>query len=251
MYTDSHIHLYDIFTSSGIAPCLGADTMVCASAHAPDEFVWQENFARAHPGQVYLSYGIHPQEPSNENVEFIESLVCGKRIQAIGECGFDLFTEGFRATLDEQKKAWDFQLDLAVNQHLPLVVHCRKALNLLFADTKRLKKLKAIVFHGWPGSCREAESFLDRGVEAWFSAGKGLLRGDRSLMETVSGIPIARILTETDAPYMTLKGEEFSVPDDIRAVTAKAAFLAGMEIADFCRTVDENFRSVFSAGCGS
>lgn len=245
MYTDAHIHLFDCRTVSGIDPDLSPDMTVCASAHDKNEFLWQEAFARRFPARVFLSFGIHPQEPVGGERPFLESLVAEKRISAIGECGFDLYSPEFRERIAEQESVWDFQLSLAVDSALPLVIHCRKALNRIFADSKRLKKVRSVIFHGWPGSAREAESLLDRGVNAWFCAGKGLLRGDRSLVETVRLLPVDRILAETDAPYMKSKDEPFSVPQDIYAVTERAALIAGMPPAEFSAVAYDSFRTAF------
>lgn len=245
MLSDAHIHLYDFFCASGTVPEIDPGLIVCASAHDREEFLWQERFAAANRGRIWLSFGIHPQEPVNDEREFLTALAASCRIAAIGECGFDLFTPDFARRLDEQKGAWDFQLELAIAYKLPLIIHCRKALHLVFADTKRLKRLPAVVFHGWPGSLREAESMLNRGVNGFFCAGKALLRGDRSLRETVSGLPIERLLTETDAPWMAGRGEPYSVPSDIAAVTSTAAALAGMDAAAFAERVRMNFRMAF------
>ena len=247
MYSDSHVHLYDVFNESAFAPTLVPGSVLCASAHAEAEFVWQESYGRMWPNQVKLSFGIHPQDPCVAHAPLLINLVEGGRLSGIGECGFDLYTPAYRARLDEQKACWDMQLDIAERSGLPLVVHCRKALDLVFKDTRRLKRLKAVVFHGWPGSAREAESFLERGVNAFFSCGKGLLRGDRSLQATVRDLPVNRLLTETDAPWMTLKGESISIPADIRAVTASAAELKGMERDGFASTVYDTFTAVFGA----
>ena len=245
MYSDAHIHLFDIFNASGDMPAPLPGSVLCASSHSQAEFVWQESLARVWPGQIRLSFGIHPQEPVLECLPFLEQLVADRRIAAVGECGFDQFDDRFRSTIDAQRAAWDAQLEVAHDAGLPIIVHCRKALDLVFADAKRLKELKAVVFHGWPGSAQEAASFLDRGVNAYFSCGKGMLRGDRSLKATIASLPIERVLTETDAPWMTLRGEEISIPADIRAVTAEAAALRGMDRAAFSEAVFANFIAVF------
>lgn len=246
MFTDAHLHLYDLADALKARPALDADTAVCSSSWRAGEFEWTEALARDYPGQVIPSFGIHPQEPSGEGIEYLEGLIGAKRLGAVGECGFDLFNAGFRATLDQQRRVWDIQLDLAARAGLPLIVHCRKALHLVFADSRRLKRLPAVVFHGWPGSPVEAESFLKRGINAWFSVGKGLLRGDKSLVDTARRLPIDRLLTETDSPWMTLRGESYSIPGDIRLVLESVAALRGMNAGEFAGRIEENFRTVFS-----
>ncbi len=247
MHSDAHIHLYDLFNATGELPVPLPGSTVVASSHAEREFEWQESFATAWRGQILLSFGIHPQEPSLARLPFLERLVSEQRIVAIGECGFDLFDGKFRAMLDDQLRAWDAELSIARDAGLPLVVHCRKALDRVFADAKRLKEASAVVFHGWPGSAREARSLVDRGINAYFSCGKGLLRGDRSLRETAATMDLGRILTETDAPWMTLKGESVSTPADIRAVTAELASIRGIGREETEVAVYGNFMAVFGA----
>lgn len=250
MHCDAHIHLFDLNNASGIRPVLPPDARVCASAHSEAEFIWQEDYARNHPAQVVLAFGIHPQQPEPVALPFLEILVRDKRIQAIGECGFDLFDASFRETEQAQKMMWDIQLDMAIASRLPLVIHCRKALPLVFADYKKLKRVSAVVFHGWPGSLGEAESLLSRGVNARFSVGKGLLRGDRSLRETVTGISLSRLLTETDAPYMTLRGQTWSEIGDIRSVELAIAALRGIPVESFLEEVEKSFTDVFGDQSG-
>lgn len=248
MLTDAHIHLFDLDVLSRGRSALPPFVMACASAHARDEFMWQENAARGRDrtaARVVLSFGVHPQKPEPDGIDFLESLVADARVSAVGECGFDLFTKGFARTLEDQKMAWDAQVSIAEGSGLPLVVHCRKALHLIFADTARLRRVKAVVFHGWPGSAREAESMLSRGVNAYFCAGKSLLRGDRSLVETLRAIPTNRVLTETDAPYMKSAGEEWTDPGSIADIAARAAEISGVDRLAFEGMVEFSFRYVF------
>ncbi|ULQ59700.1 TatD family hydrolase [Brucepastera parasyntrophica] len=262
MYIDSHIHLYDLFCRTGKKPELVQDSMACTSAYRWDEFLYHESLAGENPGRIFLSFGIHPQIfaafPEHDAVkekamvmemqQLMETLAGEGRIHAIGECGFDLFNESFRVTVEQQREVWNFQLDLALERGLPLVIHCRKALHLLFAEIRKLSKVRAVIFHGWPGSLVEAESFLQKGVNAFFCAGKNILKGDKSLCKTVAGINPARLLTETDAPYMQLKGEPYSIPDDIYPVTRTAAALSGIAESAFEEQVEKNFRRIFLNG---
>ena len=245
MYCDAHIHLFDYFNKTDTQSIPDSDLSFCASAHDPEEFRVQELYAQRYPEQAVLSFGIHPQKPASSCRIFLESLIEQKRIAAIGECGFDLFNNDFKATLSEQKTVWDFQVEMAKSSGLTLVIHCRKALDLIFADSRRLSKVSSVVFHGWSGSLREAQSLLDRGINAYFCAGKSLVWGDRSLVQTVAGLPVSRLLTETDAPYMQSRGESWSSPQDIRGVAAVCAGLSKMELTDFLCAVRGNFKAVY------
>lgn len=245
MYVDAHLHIKNAVDRLADQGYPDEKTLVCASSCTLEEFEWHEAFARTRAGRVYLSHGIHPQQPLVDHAALLDSLCQSHRLDAIGEAGFDLFTPENRATLPLQRAVWDLQLDLAHAFSLPLIIHCRKGMDLIFADSRRLKKLRAIIFHGWPGSAIEAQSLLARGINAWFSAGKGLLRGDRSLIETVRTVPPQRLLSETDAPWMQMKGEVATHPHDIRAVVALMARIRQISPTQMEGLLELNFRSVF------
>lgn len=245
MYTDAHVHLYDIFLKTGREPDFGTCGAVCASSHGKEEFLWQERLRSLYPDRVFLSFGIHPQEPDADGLPFLETLAREGRLAAIGEAGFDAWNETYRAALVSQGIVWEAQLELARAYGLPLVVHCRKALNLIFSDSARLARLAAVVFHGWPGSAVEARSMLGRGVNAFFSAGKGLLRGDKSLAATVVAVGPDRVLAETDAPWMTLRGEDYSMPADIVPVHGRIAELWSVSGESAAASIAGNFFKVY------
>ncbi len=233
MYTDAHVHILDTLEeienndAAELINCktglLDKEIFFCASADVSERFKTQEKICSADTSSFILSFGIHPQNPITTEIPFLEKLIAEKRIKAIGECGFDLFNEAYRKNSSAQKKVWDIQVRFAQKAGLPLIIHCRKALHLIFADTEKLKKIPAVIFHGWSGSVIEANSFLRKGVNAYFNIGKGLLRGQRAQIEACKNMDFSRLLTETDAPYMTLKGEDYSMPADIKAVVKKAA----------------------------
>ena len=174
---------------------------------------------------VLFSFGIHPQNPVTDEAEFLYRLLETRQIHAIGECGFDLFNDEYKQLLPMQQTVWDMQLRWAQEFQLPVVIHCRKALPLIFDSVPRLKKLPAVIFHGWGGSPQEASAFLKKGVNAYFSLGKAVLRGQKSVCAMAASFDSTRLLTETDAPYMRLKAESYSHPYDIIAVTKQCANL--------------------------
>lgn len=245
MYTDCHIHLNDLAERVGDALSIEPSSIVCSSSWNEREFLWNEAFAKERPGRVLVSFGVHPQEPDPSTLGFLERLLSEGRVHAIGEAGFDRFEARYSSDIDRQRFAWDAQLELANRYEMPLIVHCRKALDLVFADSPKLSGLRSVIFHGWPGSAVEAASLLRRGVNAYFSCGKGLLRVDRSLAETARSVPLDRLLTETDAPWMTLKGEAYSVPADVSAVTKALADIRGIPVELCERSIADTFHRAF------
>ena len=242
MYIDAHLHpadYLDCCAASGSTGILGGQFVqpvsLCCSAHDHTEYerhrslfkhgLCDSSDSHTNTQRILFSFGIHPQNPVMDEAEFLYRLLETRQIQAIGECGFDLFNDEYKRLLPMQQKVWDMQLRWAQDFQLPVVIHCRKALHLIFDSAARLKKLPAVIFHGWGGSPQEAASFLKKGVNAYFSIGKAVLRGQKSVCAMAASFDSTRILTETDAPYMRLKAEEYSHPRDIIAVTAQCAKL--------------------------
>lgn len=246
MYTDAHIHLKDLADKAGGKAAIHENTLVCASAWNRDEFRVHETIAAEYPGRVFLSFGIHPQNPDRSLIPFLEQLAGENRISAIGECGLDFFTPEYRKNREEQEYVWAAQRTIALDAGLPLVLHGRKAMAEFFAASSELARLPAVVFHGWGGSVVEAHSFLDRGIHAYFSVGKALLRGHRNLRETVRAIEPDRLLSETDAPWMPLRGEPFSRPEDIVQVVGEMAAVRGMAEYDLKKQLRDNFLRIFT-----
>ncbi len=243
MFSDAHLHILDtvkraekeVAEGLNLKEILEAsldsffneifmtDVAFCASAARHEVFEEQEAFCQKFAKHFILSFGIHPQNPVEDELAYLEKLIQEKRVKAIGECGFDLFNDEFKALEAEQKKIWRRQADLAVQYSLPMVIHCRKALHLLFNEIEILKKMPSVIFHGWAGSLVEANSFLKKGVNAYFCIGKGLLRRQKAQIQVAQKMELSRLLTETDAPYMCLKEQNFSLPVDIKLISSELA----------------------------
>ena len=174
------------------------------------------------PACVIQSYGMHPQNAANENIQessdFLEGLLQKGELAFIGEAGFDYFTPEFRDAAVLQEEIWNIQLELALKYNIPLVVHCRKANHKLFEYSKKLRKLPEVLFHSFMGSPVEAESLLRRGINAYFSFGKQVMNGNKKVIACVRELPGERVLTETDAPFQTLKNEQYTVLEDIKII---------------------------------
>ena len=266
LFSDAHFHFCEWQKAATLA---SADATlpqglycVCALSkeEAADCGALKSAFS-ASDGGVALSAGAHPQMPavlareglSREQVktecahliDAISSLAAASRIDAVGEAGFDFYTTEFAATANEQAALFDAQIEIAFNASLPLVIHARKAQKEIFARTQELKRLPAAVFHGYSGTSGEALSLLRRGINAYFSFGKALLRGSRKAAECLNRIPRDRLLLETDAPFMTLKGEAFTSPRDIEKVAACAARILGISIEEIAAATCRNFVAVY------
>ncbi|MDR3312246.1 MAG: TatD family hydrolase [Spirochaetaceae bacterium] len=239
IFCDAHIHIAQI---PDWEPVAGSPVLTCA--HSPAEY--RATLACAGRGPVFRSFGIHPQEDTHlpgvlaERAAFLENLLREGKLDAVGEAGFDLWPE-YAGNIARQEEAWHIQLDLAARYGKPLVVHCRKALHLIFRDAALLKRLPAAVFHSFPGSPEEARALLRRGVGAFFSLGKPLLNHQKRAARSALDLPLAHLLAETDAPWQTLRGETITGPADIVRVYQGLAAIRGVPVQGICAALEENF----------
>lgn len=247
-FCDAHIHVVQVGRQPDFAAAGDSEYCACTCAHAPAEFEETEQLlSAAAPGvRIVRAFGLHPQAPYLENASFLENLLAERRIQAVGEAGFDFFTPEFASHEREQEEAWQIQLALAERYKVPLVNHTRKALERLFRDSAHLKRLPAVVFHSFMGSPQDAASLLRRGINGFFSFGKPILNGKKSAISCVQSLPLDRLLLETDAPYQTLKGETATQPEEIMRVYEKAATLRGMTEEALGTALKENFMRAYS-----
>lgn len=232
----------------------------CTCAHSKKEFFSQEKMLNSDffcREKIVRAFGIHPQNPVLENADFLEGLLREKKIGAVGEAGFDFFSDEFRENAAAQEEAWNIQLQLAQEYGATLVVHARRAAQKIFEYTPKLKKLRAVVFHSFATSALDARSILRRGVNAYFSFGKPILNGAKKAISCVKFLPEEKLLFETDAPFQTLRGERATPPSDIARVYQCAFELRSLSgrrgaesekessFAEFCAEMRKNFLCAF------
>lgn len=252
---DSHLHLVqclqfeDItdfssgdFSSSGFTQ---DNYFYATCVHSKEE--WQELEKLNLPyGSAARAFGIHPQNPEIELLDFMEKLVSSKKIDAVGEIGFDLFEKKYAENLELQEKVFALSLEIAIGYDMPVVIHERKALHLVYKYAERLKKLPSVLFHSFPLGLYEAKSLLSKGINAYFSFGKQILNGNKKAIECVKFLPISNLLLETDAPFQSLRGEKFTgFKEILRVYEASLALRNEKDFESFFRTLKNNFMDMY------
>jgi TatD DNase family protein len=253
--TDAHFHAWDLerLDPAWLSFYKSAPVLGVASCHSSREFEHADAIRRS-GADLLVSLGVHPQDPAADGLGLIGELARTGRIDAIGECGFDLFDEEFARSEASQEQVFLEQLDLALRHGLPMVLHVRKALRKVFALSGELKKLKAIVFHSWPGSPAEGRALLKKGINAYFSVGAQAMNGRRQSIASVRELPRERLLVETDAPYQKPRERRegtgagcrgFCRLEDIADIESALADIQGTSPAEFRGRTEMNFFSAF------
>ncbi|MDE5449562.1 TatD family hydrolase, partial [Elizabethkingia meningoseptica] len=118
---------------------------------------------------------------------------------AIGEIGIDLYWD--KSTLDIQVKAFEQQIDWAIEKDLPIVIHTRESFNETFEVLERKKhpKLRGI-FHCFSGNLEQAQHAIDLGFILGIGGVVTFKNG--KIDQFLDEIPLDKIVLETDSPYL-------------------------------------------------
>ena len=149
--------------------------------------------------------GLHPTSVNDNYEKELEivarELKFSKEYVAIGEIGMDLYWD--KTYLKEQQIVLDKQVNWALEYDLPIVIHCRDAFDYIYKVLEPYKKtpLRGI-FHSFTGTAEEATRVLE--FSDFFIGINGVVTFKKShLPEILAGIPLEKIVLETDSPYLT------------------------------------------------
>ena len=160
--------------------------------------------AKAHPRRLYATAGVHPhhaKEVNADSAQHLRMLHERPEVVAVGECGLDWFRDfSPRST---QEKVFVAQLEMAVENQLPLFLHQREASDAFLSILKDYRsRISRAVVHCFTDSRETLFALLDLdchiGITGWICDER---RG-RHLKELVASIPSDRLMLETDAPYL-------------------------------------------------
>jgi len=275
VYMDAHFHADDLYQFESDFPQVyqSFGVLGLASVHDMEGYKTTRSLL-AESGPYLVSFGLHPQLAVMEQAENLAKLAESGQIAAVGECGFDFFGDApdlVRTPENErtQRMVFEFQLELAQRHTLPVVLHMRRANDLLFEYSQRLSNLRAVILHSWGGPANEALDFLSRCPQALFSFGNSIVNGNKKAASSAAALPLSAILTETDAPYQPPRAElplqvnptsdpsvrvnhrrplvrEYSNYNDLPRIVETLAHVRAQTSEVIAASVEENFRKAFS-----
>jgi len=262
LLVDAHLHIDQLSQQvADLSSCFVPGSSCLASSHSQKTLDTSRALCAKLPSsiKIFLSLGLHPQLPVFDEAEALADAAAAGSISAIGECGFDFFGDTplrTRTPQNErlQRTIFEYQVNLALRHNLPMVLHLRKATDLIFEYINAMAQLPGLIFHGWTGPPNEAISLLKRCPRALFSFGTGLLNGNKKSQECVRQLPASALLTESDAPFQPPRERpepgarvirEWSQPDDVAAVLRFMAELRGCQESELAAIIRSNFEQLF------
>ncbi|HXX46143.1 MAG TPA: TatD family hydrolase [Candidatus Acidoferrales bacterium] len=258
---DSHAHLEfaqfdaDRETMLDRARAAGVETILAiGSGTSPAERLDAAiPFAERHDW-IYATVGVHPHDASaatEEHFARLDELARHPRVIGWGEMGLDYYYD--HSPRDVQKHVFRRQLAQARAAKLPVIIHCRDA----WADCLEILEQEwrsagiGGIFHCFTGTIEEARRGLDMGFLVSF-AGNVSYPKNRQIRDVAREIPLDRMLTETDSPFLAPQGRrgkrnEPAFVVEVAQTLANVRDLAAEEVA---AATAANFRRLFKLGTG-
>ena len=207
--TDTHTHLYlSDFEEGGrhaVERALSSGVNHLVFPNVNIETI--EPMKRLHsmyPAFTSMAMGLHPtdvKEDFGKILDVIEDELKDGRYVAVGEVGMDLYWD--KSTVNMQREAFSIQLEIADQKGLPVIIHCREALQETLDIIDECKPSVPLIFHSFTGSPEDVKE-IRKICDPYFGInGVVTYKNAPALREAVKEIGISRLLLETDSPYLT------------------------------------------------
>ena len=200
---------------------------------------------------IFGTFGIHPHETKrfkNVDSKFIFNLKKKyKKIIGIGETGLDFYYN--YSDKEIQKKSFIEHISVASKLNIPIIVHSREAEDDTYEILKSEKKnsdLKVLI-HCFSGSKEFAKKLLD--INCYISV-SGIITFQKSteLVDTVSHIPLEKLLVETDSPYLAPSPHrgKSNEPSYIIHTVEKLSQIKNVSKENVITNTTNNFKKLFN-----
>ncbi len=204
---DTHTHLYSDQFKEDID-----DVIAKAKENGIKKFIFpaidsshydsMHSLKNRYPNDIFLMSGVHPtdvKENYKDELNFVVNSLKHHNYVAIGEIGIDLYWD--KTFLKEQQDAFRFQIRLAIQYDLPIVIHCRESFYEIFEilEEENCDKLRG-VFHCFTGNIDQANKAI--GLGFLLGIGGVVTFKNGGIDKFINQIDLKHIVLETDSPYL-------------------------------------------------
>lgn len=257
--TDTHTHMYSRkFTDdrdAAIQRCLDAGVTRLFLPNVDSTSIdSMMDLSKAWPDNCYPMMGLHPTsvgESVDDELEIVRQWLFEKlditphgQFFAVGEIGLDYYWD--TSFKEQQKMAFRKQIGWAKELGLPIVVHCRDAMDDILDILEELNddKLNGIL-HCFTGTIEQAQRAIAIGF--YLGIGGVVTFKNGGVAEVVEQLSIENIVLETDAPYLapTPNRGKRNESAYLTLVADKVAECLRMTVADVAALTTDNSRKIF------
>ncbi|GEJ33912.1 TatD-related DNase [Flavobacterium psychrophilum] len=200
-----------------------------------------------YPKNIFLMMGLHPcyvKENYLEELQHVETQLAKRKFAAIGEIGIDLYWD--KTTLNIQKKAFQYQIQLAKKYKLPINIHGRDAFEEIF-EILELEKGDDLfgVFHCFSGNYEQALQAISYNMKLGIGGVVTFKNG--KIDQFLHQINIENIVLETDSPYLApapFRGKR-NESAHVALVAKKLSEIYNLPTEKIARITTKNALSIF------
>lgn len=224
----------------------GGVTTQIIPAIACDNFADVEAVCARYAGCL-PAWGLHPMliaAHRPEHLALLREHVERHRPVAIGEIGLDFFVPGLDPTTQEYFYAE--QLKIARDYDLPVLLHCRKSVDQILKQLRRIR-VRGGIAHAFNGSPQQAEMFIKLDFKLGFGGAFTWPRAN-NLRRLAVNLPLESIVLETDSPDIppVWLGKAHNSPAELPQIAQTLAELRGVSIATISEITTANARAVLA-----
>jgi len=205
------------------------------------------NLVDSNPDFFRPMMGVHPCS-IKEN--YLEELAIARKWldsrsdwSAVGEIGLDYHWDiTFK---EQQKEAFDTQVNWAIQMDLPVVIHSRKSTYDCVELLKPYKGKVKGIFHCFSGSLEEAKEITKLGL--LLGIGGLVTYKNSGLKDVLPEIGLEHLVLETDSPYLTPVPHRGKRNESayVRFVADEIAYILGKSVSEVANVTTVNAETLF------
>lgn len=176
-----------------------------------------------------------------EELNFIEEHAKLGTIIALGECGLDGHWLD-SSTYTQQERVFIRFIEIALNHDLPLIIHTRKR-ETRAKEILAYYNVKRVNFHCFGGKTKHAVSWAE--TFGWYFSIPANGRRNQAFCKMLKILRPDRILTETDAPYLSPDPGVRNEPMQVAKTIELLSELRGWNIDETCAQIWQNYLDLF------
>jgi len=204
---DTHAHLYDSAFDEDLTEVLqrakniGIEGIWIPGVNTESLYA-MDKLRNLSPDYFRFFGGLHPgdvKENFHDELSKIRQIVEAGSYSGIGEIGLDLYWD--KTFFEQQKEAFTYQLDWALERNQPVLIHIREAFDEVMPIIRNYytKGLKGI-FHCFAGTLEQALELTQEGFLLGING--NITYKKAPVAKFLHNIPLESIVTETDSPYL-------------------------------------------------
>lgn len=211
---------------------------------------------------LYAAAAIHPNytaEAQESDWKILKSLVTEPKVVAVGETGLDRYWDD---SPFETQKAWFLRhIELAKQYDLPIIIHCREAIDDLLPILRQVREQERLgqsvgkplrgTIHSFSEGPEAARELVSMGFYLGFTGSVTYTQKKFApLWEAARSIPLDRFLLETDSPFLIphpFRGKiERNEPLMCTFVARRLAELRSATVGEILQRSTANARRLFT-----